>query len=102
MVGVIGLGCAWGVRSVVGIAGDGVVVLELVGYRGLAGAVVVVGRGRVAGRQPFHPLAQLGADWVGLAGAHRVGGLFVLGRPVSGCRHEATFRTFGDRAIVAG
>src|SRR5215470_13033606 len=61
---------ASGAWAVVGVAWDGIVVLERVGYGGFAGAVVVVGRGRVARRQPFHPLAQLGGDWVGLAGAH--------------------------------
>jgi hypothetical protein len=61
---------AWCVWAVIGVAGDGVVVLERVGYGGLAGAVVVVGGGRVAGRQPFQPLPQVGADGVGLAGAH--------------------------------
>src|SRR5215831_17395135 len=93
---------AEGFGPVVGVAGDGEFVGGQVRRRGLAGAVVVVGGGRVARWQAFQPFAELGVYPIGLAWTGRLGTLALLGHSILGSRHEAISRTFGDRAIVTG
>jgi len=97
-----GLDVGRSVRPVVGVAGYGEFVVGQVGWRGLAGAVVVVGGGRVARWQAFQPFAELGVDPIGLAWTGRLGTPALLGHSILGSRHEAISRTFGDRAIVTG
>jgi hypothetical protein len=69
----VGFGRSRRLGPVVGVAGDGEFVVGQVRERGLAGAVVVVGGGRVARRQPFQPLLKLGPDRIGLARGNPIG-----------------------------
>src|SRR5262249_57125265 len=88
------------VRPVAGVAGDGEFVGGQVERRGLARAVVVVGRGRMPGRQPLQPLPEPRVGRAGLARAYLVGGWRLVRQPVVGPWHDAISRTFGNRATL--